>query len=42
MDTLIDIKKELPSLDTIESNKYIFATMTDIFNSLMKICDSIN
>lgn len=24
MDTLIDIKKELPSLDTIESNKYIY------------------
>jgi len=24
----------------IESNKFVFATMTDIFNSLMKICDS--
>lgn len=25
MDTLIDIKKELPSLDTIEANKYIYS-----------------
>ena len=24
----------------IESNKFMFATMTDIFNCLVKICDS--
>ena len=28
------------TINAIESNKYVFATMTDVFNSLMKICDS--